>query len=85
VLYVKYGTWNVDCDHLLKRLRIILCVVFNGYLYLVSLGRRRRTWEDNIKMGLQEVGEGSRGLDAQAEDRDEWRTLVNAVMKLRVP
>jgi hypothetical protein len=43
------------------------------------------TWDDNIKMGLQEVGEGSRGLDSQAEDRDSWRTLVNAVMKLRVP
>jgi hypothetical protein len=28
-----------------------------------SLGRPRRRWEDNIKMDLQEVGGGRRGLD----------------------
>jgi hypothetical protein len=33
-------------------------MIFNGNLYLVSLGRRRLTWQDNIKMGLQEVGAG---------------------------
>jgi hypothetical protein len=27
------------------------------------LGRPRRRWEDNIKMGLQKVGEGAWGLD----------------------
>jgi hypothetical protein len=27
------------------------------------LGRPRRRWEDNIKMGLQEVGGGDGGLD----------------------
>ena len=51
------------------------------------LGRPRRRWVDNIKMDLQEVGCG--GMDwlelAQDRDRDRWRALVNAVMKLGVP
>jgi hypothetical protein len=49
------------------------------------MGRTRRRWYDNIKMGLQEVG--CRGMDwiELAQDRDIWRALVNAVMTLRVP
>jgi len=49
------------------------------------LGRTRRRWEDNIKMGLQEVGCGSIDWIELAKDRDRWRALVNAVMNLRVP
>jgi len=47
--------------------------------------RRRRRWEDNIKMDLQEVG--CRGMDwiELAQDRDRWRVLVKAVMNLRIP
>ena len=42
------------------------------------LGRSRRRWEDNIKVGLQEVGcEGMHCIDL-AQDRDRWRALVNA-------
>jgi hypothetical protein len=48
-------------------------------------GRPRGGWDDNIKMGLQEVG--FRGMDwiELAQDTDRWRVLVNAVMNLRVP
>ena len=49
------------------------------------LGRPRRRWEDNIKMDLQEVGCGGMDWIDVAEDRDRWRTLVNAVMNFRVP
>ena len=49
------------------------------------LGRTRRRWEDNIKMNLQEVGCGGMDWIEQAQDRDRWRALVNAVMNLRVP
>jgi hypothetical protein len=48
------------------------------------LGRPRHRWEDNIKMDLQEVGYGDMGWIELAQNRDRWRALVNAVMKLRV-
>jgi hypothetical protein len=47
--------------------------------------RPRRRWEDNIKMDLQEVECGGMDWIDLAQDRDRWRTLVNAVMNLRVP
>ena len=49
------------------------------------LGRPRRRWVDNIRMDLQEVGCGYADLIGLAQDRDRWRTLVSAVMNLRVP
>ena len=49
------------------------------------LGRPRHKWEDNIKMGLQEVGCGGMDRINLAEDRDRWRALVNVAMNLRVP
>jgi len=49
------------------------------------LGRPRRRCEDNIKMDHQEVGCGGMEWIGVAQDRDRWRALLNAVMKLRVP
>jgi len=49
------------------------------------LGRPRPRWVDNIKMDLQEVGWGYMYWIGLAQDRDRWRTLVSAVMNLRVP
>jgi hypothetical protein len=48
------------------------------------MGRPRRRWEDNIRMDLQEVGCGGMDWIGLAQDRDSWRTLMSAVMKLRV-
>jgi len=49
------------------------------------LGRPRRRWVDNIRMDLREVGCGYMDWIGLAQDRDKWRTLVSAVMNLRVP
>jgi hypothetical protein len=48
------------------------------------LERPRRRWVDNIMMDLQEVGYGYVDWIGLAQDRDRWRTLVSAVMNLRV-
>ena len=50
-----------------------------------TLGRPRRRWVDNIRMDLQEVGCGYMDWIGLAQDIDSWRTLVSAVMNLRVP
>ena len=49
------------------------------------LGRPRRRWVDKIRMDLHEVGCGYMDWIGLAQDRDKWRTLVSAVMNLRVP
>jgi len=63
-------------------------------VYRVSLGRPegrrplerpRCRWVDNIRIDLQEVGCGCMDWIGLAQDRDRWRTLVSAVMNLRVP
>ena len=50
-----------------------------------SLGRRRRRWEDNIKMDLQKAGCGGMDWIKLAQDKDRWRALGNVVMNLWVP
>ena len=49
------------------------------------LGRSRHRWVDNIRTDLQEVGCGCMVWIGLAQDRDRRRTLVSAVMNLRVP
>jgi hypothetical protein len=64
----------------------------NAYRILVGkpegmrpLGRPRRRWEDNIRMDLREIGWGVMNLIDLAQDRGQWRALVNTVMNFRVP
>ena len=43
-----------------------------------------RKWEDYIKMDLQGIG-WRHGLDCSGAGWSRWRTVVSAVMNLRVP
>ena len=45
-----------------------------------TFGRPRCRWEGNIKMDLQEAGEGCGDWMELARDRDRWRALVSTVM-----
>jgi hypothetical protein len=63
----------------------------NAYRNLVGeaegkrpLGRPRHRWED-MRMGYREVGWGGMDWIDLAQDRDQWRSLVNTVMNLQVP
>jgi hypothetical protein len=49
------------------------------------LGRPRRRWVVNIKMDLREIGWVGADWMEMAQDRDQWRVLVNTLLKLRVP
>jgi hypothetical protein len=50
-----------------------------------SLGRPRHRWVDNIKINLGEIGWVGMDWIDLAQDRDQWRALVNTVMNLLVP
>jgi hypothetical protein len=63
----------------------------NVYMILVGkpegkrqLGRSRLSWVDNIKMDLGEIGWDDMVWIEMAQDRDQWRALVNTMMNLRV-
>jgi hypothetical protein len=47
--------------------------------------RERRRFVDNIKMNLREIGWNGMDWIDLAQNRDQWRALVNTVMNLRVP
>jgi hypothetical protein len=61
----------------------------NAYRILVGkpeanrpLGRQRSRWVDNIKMDLGEIGWDGMEWIKLAQDKDEWRALVNTMLYL---
>jgi hypothetical protein len=50
-----------------------------------SVLRPRRRWMINIKMDLGKTEWGRMDWLDMAQDKDQWRALVNTVMNLRVP
>jgi hypothetical protein len=63
----------------------------NAYRILVGkperkrpLRRSRRRWVNYIKTDLREIGWDGMDWIGLAQNRDQWRALVNTVMKLRV-
>jgi hypothetical protein len=64
----------------------------NAYSILVGkpkgkrqLGRPRHRWMDNIQIDLREIGWDVMDWIDLAQDRDQWRAVVNTVMNIRVP
>jgi hypothetical protein len=49
------------------------------------LGRPKHSWVDSIKMNLREIGWDGMNWINLAQDREQWKALVNAVMSLQVP
>jgi hypothetical protein len=47
--------------------------------------RRRRGWEDNIRVDLIEIGWECVDWIRLAQHRDQWQTLVNTLMDHLVP
>jgi len=74
--------WQVAC---MRERRNVYGVLVGKPEGKRALGRSKRRWEDNIKMDLQEVECGGMDRNELAQDRDRWRVLVSAVMKLLVP
>jgi hypothetical protein len=63
----------------------------NAYRILVRkpggnrpLGRPRRRWVDNVKIDLIEIEWDGVDCVDLAQDRDQWRALMNTVMNLRI-
>jgi hypothetical protein len=74
--------------------RNIACMEEMGNAYGILAGKPERIrplsiprhkWEDNIKMDLREIGWGGMDWIDLAQDRDQWRALVNTVINLQVP
>ena len=92
-LHALYSTPNVNRSLKSRRLRWAGHVARmkqsrNAYRVLVGNPegkKRRRRWEDNIRMDLRELGNYPGDWLDLAEDRDQWRAYVRAVMNLRVP
>jgi hypothetical protein len=64
----------------------------NAYNILVGkserkrpLGRPRRRWKDNIRMNLMEIAWKIVNWIHLAKDWDQWLTILNTVLNLRVP
>jgi hypothetical protein len=58
----------------------------NAYMILEGKPESKRPrcrWVNNIKMDLREIGWGSMDWIDLDHNRDQWRALVNMVMKLQ--
>jgi hypothetical protein len=51
----------------------------------IPLARPRHRWVHNIKMALREIVSDGMDWITMAQDRGQWRALVNTVMNLWVP
>jgi hypothetical protein len=60
------------------------CLVAFLFLILYTPCYVSSRWEDNIKIDVREIGWSGMNWIHLAQDRDQWRALVNTVMNLWV-
>ena len=87
IIWVKISRWMRRAEHVacMGERRGVFRLLVGKPDGKRQLGRPERRWEDNIKMGLQEVGCGGMEWIELAQDRDGWPAIVNRAMNLRVP
>jgi hypothetical protein len=56
-----------------------------GYWWREATRKTRRRWVYNVKMDLREIRWSGVDWIDLAQDRDQWRAVMNTVMNLRVP
>jgi hypothetical protein len=72
--------WNDLGDE--KWIHIILV---GSYKRKRPLGRLSNRREDNIRMNLRETGRQGVEWIHLAQDRDQWKAVLNTIMNLRIP
>jgi hypothetical protein len=55
-----------------------------GHEWREEATKNTKTWVDNIKMDLVQIGLSVVDWIGLAQDRDKWRAVLDAVMKLWV-
>jgi hypothetical protein len=93
-LYNLYSSPNVIRQMELRQMRWagrVACVGEERKVYKILVGipkgKRRRPgcrWEVGIRMDLGDIGWGGVDWIQMAQDRDQWRAVVNVVMNLWV-
>jgi hypothetical protein len=95
-LHILYSSSDIIRYIKSRRMRLVghvACMGEGRKVYKVLVGkpegkrplvRPRHRWENGIKMDLREIGWGCVKRIHQAQDRDHWQALLNAVMNLRV-
>ena len=69
---------NISIFHKSLDLLISSILTNNKPIQKIPFRKPRRSWEDNVRMDLKEIGiKTTNWVDAD-QDRGYWRTLVNA-------
>jgi hypothetical protein len=66
--------WTRHVAHMRRR------GMHTGFWWEEITGRPGRSWEDNIKMDLTQIGWGGMDWIRLAQDKDQWRVLVNTAI-----
>jgi hypothetical protein len=83
-VYSSGGCDGRDMEHAWVRLEMNAKVWSRNLKVNISFRRCMPRWEDNIRMDLRKIEWGGMDWINLDQDRDQWRSPVNMVMKLQV-